>query len=183
VEWIQVAILGLGTGAIYGLAGQGLVLVYRSSGVLNFANGAIGTIAAFIFYQIWIQDTLPLGVAVVGAILVGAALSWLTYTLVVSRIPRSSGLTQVISTLGVLILLQGVAVLRYGSDPRILPIFLPTGTIHLGSQLSVPQDLLWMLLIGALITVTLSLIYRRTTFGLLTTAVAEDPAVVEARGQ
>ena len=47
---IRFALLGLGAGAVYALAAQGMVLVYRGSGVLNFAHGAIGMVGAFCFY-------------------------------------------------------------------------------------------------------------------------------------
>ena len=66
-EVLQFAVLGLGAGACYGLAAQGIVLVYRGSGVLNFAHGAIGMIGAFYFYNAresgtptWLALTLAL---------------------------------------------------------------------------------------------------------------------------
>ena len=48
---LRFAILGLGAGAVYGVTALGVVLVYRGSGVLNFAHGAIGMVGAFIFYN------------------------------------------------------------------------------------------------------------------------------------
>ena len=48
---LRFAILGLGAGAVYGVTALGVVLVYRGSGVLNFAHGAVGMVGAFIFYN------------------------------------------------------------------------------------------------------------------------------------
>ena len=48
---IRFAVLGLGAGAVYGLTALGVVLIYRGSGVLNFAQGAVGMVGAFFFYN------------------------------------------------------------------------------------------------------------------------------------
>ena len=50
MDLLRFAILGLGAGAVYGLTGQGIVLIYRGSGVVNFAQGALGMVGAFVFY-------------------------------------------------------------------------------------------------------------------------------------
>ncbi len=56
-------IVGVTTGAVYGLAGVGLVLTYKTSGIFNFAHGALATVAAYTFYELWVTAGLPWGVA------------------------------------------------------------------------------------------------------------------------
>ncbi|MBP1633009.1 MAG: putative branched chain amino acid transporter ATP-binding protein, partial [Acidobacteria bacterium] len=51
MEYLRFAIIGLGAGAVYALSAVGIVMVYRGSGVVNFAHGAIGMVGAFIFYN------------------------------------------------------------------------------------------------------------------------------------
>lgn len=58
-------ISGLVTGSVYGLAGSGLVVTYKTSGVFNFAHGALATIAAYLFYTLHIEHSMPWGFAAV----------------------------------------------------------------------------------------------------------------------
>jgi len=58
-------ISGLVTGSVYGLAGAGLVVTYKTSGVFNFAHGALATVAAYLFYTLHIVHGMPWGVAAV----------------------------------------------------------------------------------------------------------------------
>ena len=48
-------VVGVAIGSVYGLAGVGLVLTYKTSGIFNFAHGALATIAAYVFYALWVQ--------------------------------------------------------------------------------------------------------------------------------
>ncbi len=73
MDIIRYAMLGLGAGAVYALSALGVVVIYRGSGVLNFAHGAIGMVAAFVFYD-WREDGMALPQAVPLAVLLGAAI-------------------------------------------------------------------------------------------------------------
>ena len=53
-------VIGLTAGSVYGLAGTGLVLTYKTSGVFNFAYGAIAAVAAFVFYWLWQREGVEL---------------------------------------------------------------------------------------------------------------------------
>ena len=74
-EALRVAILGLGLGAMYTLAAQGLVLIYRGSGVMNFAQGAVGICAAYLWYELYQSLGWPylgaLAAALVAALAIG----------------------------------------------------------------------------------------------------------------
>ena len=54
-EFLRFAVLGLGFGALYALAAQGVVLIYRGSGIINFAQGAMGMVGAFVYYELHYQ--------------------------------------------------------------------------------------------------------------------------------
>src|SRR4051794_29016463 len=110
---IQFALLGLGAGALYGLAALGLVIVYRGSGVINFAHGAVGLYGALCFYELhdirgwgWFEAAVP-------ALAVCAAIGVIVQLLVMWPLRNSSGLTRLLATLGVMSVLQGTASLRY----------------------------------------------------------------------
>ena len=83
-EFLQFALLGLGFGALYALAAQGVVLIYRGSGVINFAQGAMGMMGAFVYYTLHYHPVEPGGIiptqrwgfwpSLVGGVLVSALL-------------------------------------------------------------------------------------------------------------
>ncbi len=176
------ALLGLGLGAMYSLASQGLVLIYRGSGVLNFAQGAIGMVGAYVEWQIAVQHGLPFGVALVFGVLASALLGAATHLLVMRQLRRASPLARIVATLGVLITLQAAVIVRYGATVKFIPSALPTHVINLGDGVKVSEDRLYLLLIAAALTVVLWAIYKYTRFGLGTTAVAENQRAAATLG-
>src|SRR6202011_96552 len=114
---LQFAALGFGAGAAYALLAQGVVLIYRGSGILNFAQGAIAMIGAYVFWDArdnhgW--STLPaLALALVLSALLGLVIS----QGIMRPLRRASPLARIIATLGVLITLQAFAVFKWGSAP------------------------------------------------------------------
>ena len=172
-QLIQYIVLGLGTGAVYALSAIGLVLIYRGSGVLNFAQGAVGMVAAFIYSSLTSHYGWPKGLALPFSLLVGASIGLVIYGLVLRRLRRASGLTRVIATIGVLVFLESAVVYIESGNVRIVPSILSSSTVTIAGA-TVPTDRLILLGIAFVLTVILFLVYRFTTFGLATTAVADD---------
>src|SRR3979409_1200310 len=102
-SFLQFLIIGLGAGATYALFAQGAVLIYRGSGLVNFAQGAIGTFAAYIaFVDLKGKDgwsTLP--AAVVGVIAAGLV-SLAFQAIVLRALRRAAAIVRVIATIGLL---------------------------------------------------------------------------------
>jgi sulfate-transporting ATPase len=184
--------LGLGAGALYALAAQGIVLIYRGSGVINFAQGALGMVGAYVFFELHYSGggagqpvpTIDQGFwfALVGGVLVSALLGLATYVLVMRPLRRASPLARLIATLGVLTTLTSIAVLNYGTDPILLPSFYPQGEVDFGDGIVVSVDQFIVLGVATALTVALWLLYRFTRFGLATTAVAENERGAAALG-
>lgn len=181
-EDITLLLLGLGAGSLIALSALGLVLCYRSSGVVNFATGGIGMAGSLVLWDL----TRNAGWAVVPAgtvaVLVGAALGVVTFVLVMV-LPRSgSNLTRVIATLAVLIILEAVAQLRYGSDPLSVSQFLPNGSVDFGGGIVIPASELILVGVAVLLALALGAFYKWSTFGLATTALSERPRTLAALG-
>lgn len=174
MEILQFGLLGLGVGSIYGLLALGLAVAYRGSGVLNLAQGGFALIGAYTYYELAVRHSLPLGVAVAGAAVLTGIAGLAVQLVVLKPMTRSSPLTRVIATLAVLIVLEQVAVLRYGVNSRAVPSLLPTGTVHLAQHLAIGADRLALLGVSVVLTAALHLVYRRTQFGRVTVAVAEN---------
>jgi len=183
VEVIRFALLGVATGAIYAVLAQGLVLVYRGSGLLNFSQGAIAMVGAYVYYELTVKVGLPPGVSLIGAVLVCALLGAAIHLWLLAPMRRSSPLARIIATLGILVTLQSLAFIIYGVSLRPLPSVLPTTTVHLFSHsLPIGENYIIIFFIGAVLTLALWLLYRRSQFGRVTTAVAENQTVAASLG-
>ncbi len=178
-ELIQFSALGIGAGGLYALAAIGVVLVYRCSGVVNFAQLSIGMVGAYVYFELHVEHGLPAGVAMAGAF-VGSAIVGVAFHLVImNRMRDASVLAKVVATLALLVTLQGVATIRYGVFPKRVPSLLPNDGVEI-SGVSVGEDRIWIFVIAVGLTAILWAIYRYTTFGVATSAVAENPRAAAA---
>lgn len=181
MDLFRFALLGLASGAVFALVAQALVLVYRASGILNLAQGAFVMVGAYAYYQ-FATWGMPLPLAVLCSVLVSILLGMVVHGSAIAPLKRSSALTRIIATLGILLVLQSVAVLVYGVDFRRAPSWLPTDTVELVPGIPVGVDRYFIIAIGFLATVLLWAIYRYTNFGRVTSAVAENEQAAETLG-
>jgi sulfate-transporting ATPase len=180
-ETILFLFLGLATGALTALVALGIVLVYRSSGVLNFAASALGGVAAWVCYDIQ-GDGVPTWLAVTIGVFVGFLLGVLTYFVLMVLLREASLLSKLIATLALYSSAQGFMILRWGTAVVQPSSFLPTRTVRLWGSVTIGMDRLLLIGISIVFAVVLHLVYSRTTFGLATSAVAENRRVVASSG-
>lgn len=180
-QFLHFALLGLGVGALYVLSAQGLVLIYRGSGVLNFAQGALAVFGAYWYYELN-QHGVPYGWAVAIAILVTALLGALFHLVVLRALRRASAMMRLVATLALLICIQGIATAKYGSELFTPSSKLPQALVSFGKGVVVTEDRLILLGIACFITLVLYLVYRYTRFGISTSAVAENQLAAAATG-
>ena len=171
---VRFGLIGLGTGGLYAIIGIGLVLVYRASGVLNFAGGAIAAICAFVFYDIHTTHHITSYVACPVTIAFGAAIGVAVHWGAMSRLREASALVRLIATLGILALIEGIALIIWGPNIQLVTSILPTRPIHFASTLTLSEDRMILVIGTVVLAVALKLIYSNTTFGLATSAVAEN---------
>jgi len=178
---LEFAILGLGAGSIYAILGLGLVLVYRGSGVINFAQGAMAMICAFVFVDLVQNWRIPLWAGFLIATFAGAALGLIIQVFVMRPLARASQLARLAATLGIVIILQGVAGIKWNTLVYVVPSVVPTGVWHIG-HLTIPQNEIALFLVGAFVAGILWFVARRTLFGLAVAAVAQDERSAAAAG-
>jgi sulfate-transporting ATPase len=181
-EVIRFALLGFGVGALYALASQGLIIIYRGSGVLNFALGAIGMAGAYVWWELTENQDWRFLPALVVGVLFCAAIGALTHLFLMRPLRQAAPVVRVIATLGVLITLQSIAVLRYESTPKFVPSDLPTKVLHISGDIVISADRLILLGVAAVLTLALWAMYRYTRFGLATSAVAENERAASSLG-
>jgi sulfate-transporting ATPase len=180
-EALRFALLGLGLGALYSLASQGLMVIYRGSGVLNFAHGGIGMVGAYVAWELRTKHHMAVPVAWGGGILACAAIGALTHLLVMRRLRRASPLARIVATLGVLIVVQAGAVLRYGAKITFVRSEFPKTVLHFWG-ITVPIDRFILVGIAAVLGAALWVAYRSTQFGMATSAVAENERAASSIG-
>jgi ABC-type branched-subunit amino acid transport system ATPase component/ABC-type branched-subunit amino acid transport system permease subunit len=181
-EVIRFALLGFGVGALYALASQGLIVIYRGSGVLNFALGAIGLVGAYLEYELTQNHGWAFIPALMLGVLASAVIGALVHLLIMRPLRHVSPIVRVIATLGVMVTIQAIAVLRYQADPRFVPSALPVHIWKITGTIVITSDRVILLGIAALLTLGLWLLYRYTRFGLGTTAVAENQRAAASLG-
>jgi len=181
-QLIDLLFVGIGAGSLYAVSALGLVLVFRSSGVVNFAHGAIAMVGAYAYWDLSANTLhLPGVVAALIGVLLAAVLGYLVFLIAIRPLTAASNLTKVIATLGVVILLQQAALIHYGTLVRLPPSMLPTTQLHVGF-VAVGADRVILLAGSAVLTAVLWYLYRHTRFGLATSAVAESPRSLAALG-
>ncbi|MDZ7675422.1 MAG: ATP-binding cassette domain-containing protein [Acidimicrobiales bacterium] len=179
---MQFLIIGLGAGATYALFAQGAVLVYRGSGLVNFAQGAVGTFAAYIAFvdlkteQEW--ATLP---AIVVGVAVAGLVSLLFQVLILRTLKRAAAIVRVIATIGLLGLLQAVVVKRYGASNQPVDGYLPDAIYEWGG-ITVQQERIYLVAITLIITFGLWAWTRYTRTGLAINASAQNERAVQTLG-
>src|SRR4051812_19376375 len=181
MEVLRFALLGLGLGALYSLASQGLMVIYRGSGVLCFALGAIGMVGAYVHWEVKVKHGQPWWLAWLIAIGVCALIGALSHLLVMRPLRRASPLARIVATLGLLIVLQSAAVLRYGARTTAVPSELSRRLIHIFG-IEITLDRFILVGIAVVLSIALWAIYRYTRFGMATTAVAENQRAAASIG-
>ncbi len=182
--------LGLGAGAVYAGLGMGLLITFRGSGVINFAQGAFAMYATLFFLELretgdmvfpWagvparfhLVDDPGTPVAFAVTMVVAALIGFVVYALVFRPLRHSPPLARVVASVGVMLTLQALAVLRFGTGTRTAKPIFPSEAVELFG-VDIPRDRFYLTGVVILMAVVLWLIFQRTTFGLATTAAATN---------
>lgn len=171
---------GLAIGAVYALAGVGLVLLYKASGVLNFAYGAIGGVAAMACWQI-IEWGIPDPIAWVAALMIGGLLSVFYGRYLAHLLAYREPVVKAVATLGFALILLGVMNLLWGEAPRRMS--LPTDTIGVriaGIRLTGTRIIAILVALG--LTFGVLAFLNRTRTGLWMRAVANNRDISALQG-
>ena len=176
---IAFALFGLGSAAVYTLLAQGVVLIYRGSGVVNFAQGAFALVGAYVYFEA--LRYMPKVPAALCGIAASAVLGLFVQMAVMWPMRRSSALARVVATLGILTVLTQAVSIRYGTTPLFVPSLVPQSKVSFAG-ISLPQDRLWLFGIAIVLTGALWLFYRYSRIGLATSAVAENQTLAASLG-
>src|SRR4051812_7883510 len=124
-QFLPFVIVGLAAGSLYGLAGIGLVLTYKTSGIFNFAHGAIAAAAAFAFYQLHDLDHVPWPIAVVVAVVAVGGIGGVVIEQIARRLAGVGPALAIVATGGPLLAIQGRIHAPVRHTTPNFPSFLP----------------------------------------------------------
>jgi branched-chain amino acid transport system permease protein len=173
-HFVQLVIDGIAIGSVYGALALALVLIFRSTGIVNFAQGEMAMFSTFVAWGL-VQGGLPLGLALLVALAASFAGGMVIERVVIRPVEGEDPLTLLIVTLGLFILLNSAAGWIWGFGNRGFPRALPGGS---GEVLGVRLSFESLGIVAVLLAVCglLYLLFERTKLGLAMRAAAANPA-------
>jgi branched-chain amino acid transport system permease protein len=192
-QFLEVLISGLLAGVLYSLVALGFVLIFKASGVFNFAQGSMVLLAGLALVRsldLMVAKGLPFWAAVIiGLLFAGlimAITAWLVERFVLGPLANQDGLTLFMATIGVTFMIEGGAQMLFGSDVYPLPLFpgdawfLFENTFQGGILVSKID--VWGGLLAAVLVVGLALFFQKTKIGRALRAVADDHTAAQSVG-
>ncbi|MDH5264093.1 MAG: branched-chain amino acid ABC transporter permease [Betaproteobacteria bacterium] len=183
--WIEVVLGGLMSGVLYSLVALGLVLIFKASGVFNFAQGAMVLFAALSLVRL--MEMMPFAVAFLATVAIMIALAWLIERLVLRPLVNQEGIVLFMATLGIAYFLDGLGQTIWGSDVYTLDVGMPKEpkiileSVFEGGILVGMEDVIAAVLSAALVAL-LALFFQKTGTGRALRAVADDHQAAQSIG-
>jgi ABC-type branched-subunit amino acid transport system ATPase component/ABC-type branched-subunit amino acid transport system permease subunit len=172
---------GIVTGLLYALVGLGLVVVYRTSKVLNFGLGGMGVVVAYAAAGM-LDAGLPYWVVLPVAITLGAVLGGVIELLIARPLRNQPPLTIALATLGALLMFQGIITWIYSAQARSLPpVLASAGTVRIG-DFAITANQLFIIAVSVASTILLVVIIQRSRLGLSMRATSSGPMTSELLG-
>jgi branched-chain amino acid transport system permease protein len=174
---VEVLIGGLLTGVLYSLVALGFVLIFKASGVFNFAQGAMCLFAALALVRL--MEAMPTALALLAAAALMLALAFAIERLVLRPLVNQEGLILFMATIGITFFIDGFGQALFGSDVYALDLGIPKDPLILldgiipGGILINEFDL-WSAVTAGLLVIVLAIFFQRTRIGRALRAVADD---------
>jgi branched-subunit amino acid ABC-type transport system permease component len=174
-------IAGLTTGSLYGLAAMGLVLTYKTSGIFNFAHGAIAAGAAYIFYELNTRNGVPWPLAALIVIFVVAPIAGVLTERIARGLADAPPSAKIVATVGLLLMVSGTATAIFGAAAINFPQFLPVRTYRIaGINLGVDQMI--SMAIALVSAAALYSFFRFSKLGVAMRGVVDNPDLLDLAG-
>ena len=176
-EYVSLVIAGIVDGSIIAIAAMGLVLAYKASGIFNFAHGAIGALAAGVFFQLHEASHVGTVLSIVITLVVVGGGVGLVMERVAHVVASASTTMKIVATIGILVSITALFNLRFGGSTRAFPAFLTQKTfvvaaVHIGwSQVIV-------VVVGLVCAIGMTVFFRATLLGRAMRAIVDDPQLV-----
>ena len=172
VFFIEVVVGGVLTGVMYSLVALGFVLIFKASGVFNFAQGIMVLFAALTLVGL-MERGAPVWLALIATVVVMIVLAMLIERLVLRPLVNQADIILFMATIGLTFFLQGLGEMMWGANVKELNVGLPEESFEIGGVLLNEFDLSAAVIAAALVAV-LAVVFQRTKIGRALRAVADD---------
>lgn len=174
VDFLQQVVSGLASGGVYASLALALVIIHRSTGVINFAQGEMATLCTYVAWTLTLNHGWDYWPAFAATLVFSFALGVVTHRAVIRPVERGSVLRIVIVTIGLLIAINGFVVWQWSGEPQSLGSPFGAETIEPGGVVIAAHDI-GTIAVSIGIVVLLWFLFQFTTLGLALRAVAVNP--------
>lgn len=178
---LQLLFTGLAMGSIYALIALGIVLIYRAANVVNFAQGELAMVPAFLVVVLLEKTSLPYAAVVLIVLAIMVALGYVFEKIAYYPLRNRGFLPFIISTIGVGIFLQNAAQFCFGALPMVMPRPTTVEVIRLGSVVVDPQFII-IIATTAVLLIGQEIFFEKTMLGKKMQATAQDKEAAQLMG-
>ena len=174
--FIEVTLSGLMAGVMYSLVALGFVLIFKASGIFNFAQGVMALFAALTLVGLMEKFHFPVWLAIIGTIAVMIALAWLIERVMLRHLVNQEPIILFMATIGLAYVLEGMGDIMWGSDVKLLDIGIPQGAWDWLWDQGIYVEKLELFAAGtaAILVIFLAIFFQKTRSGRALRAVADD---------
>jgi branched-chain amino acid transport system permease protein len=180
IFYVQLAVAGLAVGSVYALIAIGIVLIYKCSGIVNFAQGAYAMLGAYFTYALTKVGIAPIAAAI-GAMIVMAAIGALTERLILRPMMRAPIVAVMAVTLGILIVSRAFCLAVWGPDQIAFPKLFPEGYLN-AFNVFITYNYLAAGFLSVFLSLGFLAFYRFTALGLKQRCTADNVRAALAIG-
>jgi branched-chain amino acid transport system permease protein len=180
-KWFQLLVTGITMGSVYALIALGFVTIYRSSRIVNMAQGSFVMFGGLFAFSMFQELGLPYWLAaIIGTILV-VIVAVLMWQIVLKPVLKISLVTMILCTVALSLLFENLSLVRYGGYTKTLPAFGGDHTLQVGNVFISAQSL-YIIGITVVVLIALYFLNNRTTLGKRMTATATNPMAASLSG-
>jgi len=180
---IQLLLRSLETGSVYALAALGIIIVFRTSLITQFAQGSMGMFNTFLVTTLVVSFAVPLWAAMLCGAVSAVICGFLVDFFIIRRAKRVTPVGRQIITLGLIMIFLGLAPMVFGVDPLLLPRFITGGDFRIpGLGASISHNAVLNISIGLVLMGTLFYILQKTKLGLAVRVTASNEPTARLMG-
>ena len=175
--FIEVTLSGLMAGIMYSLVALGFVLIFKASGIFNFAQGVMALFAALTLVGLMEKFGFPVWLSIIGTIGAMIVLAWLIERLMLRHLVNQEPIILFMATIGLAYVLEGMGDILWGSDVKVLDIGIPQGASDWmldNLDIYVEKLEVFAAATAATLVVILAIFFQKTRIGRALRAVADD---------
>ena len=182
LEFLQMLASGIAVGSSYALMGLAMVIIYKTSEVVNFAQGEMALISIFLTYMVLEFYGFPFYVAFPGALVFSVLLGFLLEFAVLRRAKEPNVLGMIIITIGLEMILMGIVSWKFGADPKTMPFPIgPYDSVTIGGIFISSLEVLTFF-VALIIMIVLFLFLRYSKLGIAMKATQQNPTAARLMG-